>query len=427
MCGLTLAAIFTIAGQHARAQAQEGPAIDHGKRIFQSLRDEKFDDVAKEFNAQVAAALPVSQLRQLWASLSQQVGPFKSFIDQRSTTPAPGVTAVVLGCQFEKTALNVIVAFDAEDKIAGLRFTPRPAPNQPPAVPPSSSRFKEEPVTVGTGEWALPGTLSVPSGRIIAAVVLVHGSGPNDRDETLGPNKPFQDLAWGLADRNIAVLRYDKRTKVHGGQMAGNKNLTVREETIDDALLAVKLLRSRSDIDPKRIFILGHSLGGMLAPRIGAEDQSLGGLIILAGSTRPLPEVAREQLQYIASISPNAGVKPEEGLKMLMQAAPESYWKDLESYKPAQVAAKLTMPMLILQGERDYQVTTADLQGWRDALSDRQNVTIKSYPALNHLFIAGEGKSTPSEYERPGHVADSVVEDIAGWIGKVGAAAKADR
>jgi uncharacterized protein len=264
ICGLTLAAILTIAGRHATAQAQESPAIGHAKRIFQLLRDEKFDDVAKEFNAQVAAALPVSQLRQVWASLGQQVGPFKSFIDQRSTTAAPGVAAVVLGCQFEKAALNVIVAFDAEDKIAGLRFTPRPAPNQPPAVPPSSSRFKEEPVTVGTGEWAVPGTLSVPSGRIIGAAVLVHGSGPNDRDETLGPNKPFQDLAWGLSDRGIAVLRYDKRTKVLGGKMAGIKNLTVREETIDDALLAVKLLRSRSDIDPKRIFVLGHSLGGMI-------------------------------------------------------------------------------------------------------------------------------------------------------------------
>ena len=134
--------------------------------------------------------------------------------------------------------------------------------------------------------------------------MLVHGSGPNDRDETLGPNKPFRDLAWGLADRGIAVLRYDKRTSVYGGKMAGNKNLTVREETIDDALLAVKLLRGRPDIDPKRIFILGHSLGGMVAPRIGADDPSLAGLIILAGATRPLPDVAREQLEYIASLSP---------------------------------------------------------------------------------------------------------------------------
>jgi uncharacterized protein len=134
--------------------------------------------------------------------------------------------------------------------------------------------------------------------------------------------------------------------------------------------------------------------------------------------------MTRHQLIYIASLSPNAGVNPEQGVRALMQAAPESYWKDLESYDPARVGAKLKMPMLILQGERDCQLTQADLKGWRDALSDRKDVTIKSYPTRNHLFIAGEGKSTPSEYERPGHVADFVVEDIAGWIGKVGLAAK---
>src|SRR5262249_48828945 len=99
-------------------------------------------------------------------------------------------------------------------------------------------------------------------------------------------------------------------------------------------------------------------------------------------------------------------------------------WKDLDSYKPREVAAKVKMPMLILQGEHDYQVTQADLRGWRDALSDRTDVTIKSYPTLDHLFMVGEGKSTPSEYERPGHVAEFVVDDIGGWIGRVGSAGK---
>jgi dienelactone hydrolase len=362
--------------------------------------------------------MSAAQLRQVWSTFTQQVGGFTAFLDQRVTTPAPNITAVVLGSQFEKAAIDIFVAFDAEQKIAGLRFAPRQPPAEPPSPPPSSSRFKEEPVTVGEGEWALPGTLSIPTGKVTGAVVLVHGSGPQDRDTTIGPNKALRDIAWGLADRGIAVLRYDKRSRVHGPKMAGNKNLTVREETIDDALLAVKLLRSRSEIDPKRVFVLGHSLGGMLAPRIGAEDPSLAGLIILAGTTRPLVDVMREQLTYIASLSPPGGMNPDDSLQMLMKSAPESYWKDLEGYKPAEVAAKLKMPMLILQGERDYQVTMADLQGWRDALGSRTDVTIKSYPTLNHLFMAGEGKATPAEYERPGHVADFVLDDIAAWIGK---------
>jgi fermentation-respiration switch protein FrsA (DUF1100 family) len=155
----------------------------------------------------------------------------------------------------------------------------------------------------------------------------------------------------------------------------------------------------------------------MLAPRIGADDPSLAGLIILAGTTRPLLDVAREQLTYLATLTPGA-VNPDEGLQALKNAAPASYWKDLDAYKPSEVAATLKMPMLILQGERDYQVTLADLQGWRVAVGGRKDVTIKSYPTLNHLFMAGEGKATPAEYERPGHVADFVLDDIAAWIRK---------
>ena len=397
-------------------QTQERQAVDQARRVLDLLRAERFEEVAKEFNAQMSAALPASQLRDVWANLRQQVGVFASILDERVTTPAAGVTAVILGSQFEKAALNVIVAFDAENKIAGLRMVPRPAAG--PEPPPAFSRFKEEPVTVGTGEWALPGTLSLPTGRIVAGVVLVHGSGPNDRDETIGPNKPFRDIAWGLADRGVAVLRYEKRTRQHGARLASaTKSFTVREETVEDAVLAATLLRTRKDIDPKRIFVLGHSLGGTLAPRIAVEDGALGGIIILAGATRPLQDVAREQFVYLSSLTPGA-LNPEEGLQALLKRAPESYWKDLDAYKPAQVAGTLRIPMLILHGERDYQVALADLDGWRSALAGRSNVTIKSYPSLNHLFMVGEGKATPAEYERPGKVAEFVLDDIVDWIGK---------
>jgi dienelactone hydrolase len=308
----------------------------------------------------------------------------------------------------------VIVALDAEKKIAGLRFVPRAAPSTD-ATPPASSRFKEQAVTIGAGDWALPGTLSMPVGPIAGAIVLVHGSGPQDRDETIGPNRPFRDLAWGLADRGIAVLRYDKRTRRYAGKMAGNKDLTVREETIDDAVLAVALLRRTDRIDPARVFVLGHSLGGTLAPRIAAEDSSIAGLVIMAGATRPLLDVAREQLTYLGSLSPG-GPSLDGALEMLRRSAPEAYWKDLDAYKPAEAAAKLRIPMLILQGERDYQVTLADLQGWRDALAGHPGVTIKTYPTLNHLFLPGEGRSTPSEYERAGQIPAFVLDDIAAWI-----------
>ena len=394
--------------------AQDNAAAVHARRVVNLLRQEQFPDVASEFNAKVAALMSAAQLREAWMTLQKQAGPFQAILDEQVTTPSPGITAVVLGCRFEKAVLNVMIAFDAENKIGGLRIAPR-SPPAPPAPPPASAKFKEEAVTVGSGEWALPGTLSMPDGPTSGAVVLVHGSGPNDRDETIGPNKPFRDLAWGLADRGVAVLRYEKRTRQYPAKLAGTQNLTVREEAMDDALLAAALLRKHDRIDPKRVFILGHSLGGTLAPRLGAADPALAGLIILAGGTRRLLDAAREQLTYLGSLNPG-GPSVDESLKMLVKAAPESYWKDLDAYNPGETAAKLTMPMLILHAERDYQVTMADLEGWRTALKGKSGITIKSYPTLNHLFMPGEGKSKPSEYEQPGHVADFVLDDISAWI-----------
>ena len=126
ICCVAVLGIVAIAGVHAR-QTHPDSAVDHAKRILDLLRGEKFEEVAKEFNAQVAAALSESQLRQAWSTIGQQAGAFTSFIDQRVTTPAAGITTVVLGCQFAKTAMTVTITFDGDEKIAGLFFAPRPA------------------------------------------------------------------------------------------------------------------------------------------------------------------------------------------------------------------------------------------------------------------------------------------------------------
>lgn len=399
--------------------AQDNTAKDHAKRIIELLQQQKFDDVAKEFNAQVAAAMSTQQLSAVWTGLRAQAGDWKSIIDQQAMSQA-GNMMVITGCEFEKTSLNVVLAFDADQKIAGLRLLPRTAVVAAASVPPVSARFREVAVTVGSGDWKLPGTLTLPlEGSKLPGVVLVHGSGPNDRDETIGPNKVFRDLAWGLADLGIAVLRYEKRTRQYGAQMAALANMTVREETVDDALAAVQTLRAQDRVDGVRVFVLGHSLGGMLAPRIASADPSIAGLIIMAGNTRPLEELIVEQTTYLASLSPNAPA-PKDPVADLKKAAPESYWKDLAAYKPAAAAARLKTPMLILQGERDYQVTMVDLKGWREALQSHANVQIKSYPYLNHLFMTGTGKSTPSEYMKAGKVSQTPIDDVAAWINKAG-------
>lgn len=141
-------------------------------------------------------------------------------------------------------------------------------------------------------------------------MVLVHGSGPNDRDETVGPNKPFKDLAWGLASQGIAVLRYDKRTLVHS-QSIDAQTLTVQEETVHDALAAVEVLRNHPDVDSASVYVLGHSLGATLAPKIGAAAPELAGLILLAGATRPLEDLILEQVTYLVSLDPSEEAEAE--------------------------------------------------------------------------------------------------------------------
>ncbi|MDT7603648.1 MAG: uncharacterized protein QOF61_1645, partial [Acidobacteriota bacterium] len=280
---------------------------------------------------------------------------------------------------------GVRVGMEELERVA-LVAAKKAAEYQPPAYAAPAS-FTEKDVTVGAGtEWALPGTLTMPTGKgSFPAVVLVHGSGPNDRDETLLANKPFRDLAWGLASQGIAVLRYDKRTRIYGAKVAALGNFTVKEESVDDAVAAVALLRQTPGVDAKRIFVLGHSLGAMLVPRIGAADPRIRGLVVMAGPTTLLEDAFVRQYEYLLALDGSlsdddrkvidaikqqtARVKqltPSDiNSKELLHGAPVSYWLDLRAYDPVATARRLRQPILVIQGERDYNVTMADFRGWQ--------------------------------------------------------------
>ncbi|MCJ7628767.1 MAG: alpha/beta hydrolase, partial [Longimicrobiales bacterium] len=267
-------------------------------------------------------------------------------------------------------------------------------------------------------------------------VVLVHGSGPNDRDETIGGSRPFRDLAWGLAAQGVAVLRYDKRTKVHGPRIPADIGLD--QEVVEDALSALGVARNRPEIDPKRVFLLGHSLGGILAPEIGRRDGELAGIVVLAAPARPFFEVLTSQLEYLASlesdpVSPartqldslitlvsrvEAGEVPQD---QAVLGAPPRYWREVAGIDPVAVAKALSTPIFVLQGGRDYQSTAEDLRLWDEGLGGKEGFSSKLYPDLNHLFAPGRGTATPEEYvSGAGHVADQVILDLVRWIQEIG-------
>jgi fermentation-respiration switch protein FrsA (DUF1100 family) len=416
-------------------------AQEEAKHFIQMLANGDFSGAAKNFDVTMRGALPPAKLQDIWESLNTYVGSFKRQIGVRTEKFQQHDIAFVT-CEFERATLDAKVVFNSARQIAGLFFIPsQSTPKLETPASPVKDTLREKEVLVGTGEWAVHGTLSFPKGLgPFPAIVLVHGSGPQDRDETIGPNKPFRDLADGLVSKGIVVLRYEKRTKEHASQFTFLKDsITVKEETIDDALLAVALLRKAERIDPKKVFVLGHSLGGMLIPRIGSLESNIAGLIIMAGASRPMEDIILEQMSYIFSLDGTISESEKSQLsKIKLQVArvkdltlstatpstdlpfgvPAKYWLDLRGYNPPEAARSLKQPMLILQGERDYQVTMEDLAGWKKYLSSKPNVEFKTYPKLNHLFIEGEGKSTPQEYNVAGHVAEIVIDDIAGWMKK---------
>jgi hypothetical protein len=259
------------------------------------------------------------------------------------------------------------------------------------------------------------------------------GSGPNDKDETIGPNKALKDLAVGLASNGIATYRYDKRTLVYGKDM---KDVDINTEVIEDAINAVAILKKNPLFKESKIFIVGHSLGAMCAPMIASKSKQVNGIVLLAGNARPLEDVLLEQYNYIFGLDSIDKFEKKEIDKLIAQSiivkTPKAlktakaedlplnldskYWQSLVKYNQVQVAKKLKQPILVLQGDRDYQVTMTDFNLWKQNLSNKPKNQFISYPTLNHLFMKGEGKSTPSEYDKQGNVDFQIISDISNWV-----------
>ena len=303
----------------------------------------------------------------------------------------------------------------------------------------------DEKIVIGAEtKYPLNGILTIPNetDRLFPAVVLVQGSGPSNMDEKIGNNAPFKDLAEGLSEKGIAVLRYDKRTFIYGKEMRNDTGISVKEETIEDAILAADFLRKDPRIDSNKLFIAGHSLGGMLAPRIDAEGGNFAGIIIMAGSPRKLEEIIMSQndevlkslnkfLQMIAKKQIAALSSKLENLydltdeeakskKILGKYTRAYYLKEMGEHPAINYLQELDKPVFILQGEKDVQATVEnDFNEYKNLLANKPNVTFKLYPNLNHLFmpaIYGEILKVKKEYKIPQHVDKQVINDISDWI-----------
>ncbi|WP_157259621.1 alpha/beta hydrolase family protein [Paenibacillus sp. OSY-SE] len=310
----------------------------------------------------------------------------------------------------------------------------------------NASAYKEENIVIGEGQFKLPGTLTVPANGESAfpVVVLVHGSGQNDRDESIGAGKMFRDMAVGLAEQGIATIRYEKRTREYPFQATAMPKFTVKEETLDDALEAVKWAGQDERLNKERVYVLGHSQGGMLVPRMLAQDsaKSIRGGIIAAGPSGPLEDLILTQMEGQLKRAKEAG-QPEQVTAQIeaqvnmwkqqlqviknekytadnypqdLQLAMASWWFDFRNNYGGEIAKDQKIPLFIIQGDNDVQVGKEHLDGWKEALKNRKDVEFKLYPKLNHIFVPSDKPSTGEEYVVPGNVPLDVVNDVAKWV-----------
>jgi uncharacterized protein len=412
--------------------------------VVEMARSGRFADIELSFAPALRAVASAETLQVGWESQLSRLGAIGE-VGAPISEPAPESWVTVIGkadlvkvsvpVTCERGGLTVVMAVDEVGLLQDLQLKPPLTESWTPPPYARRSRFDEHEVTVGSGTPAVPGTLSLPRGRgPWPAVVLLSGGGPFDRDATTGPNKPLKDLAWGLAGRGVAVLRFDKVTHTHAAQVAADPGFTMSDEYVPHAVAAVHLLQSHPAVDAARVFVAGHSMGGKVAPRVAAAEPSVAGLVLLAADTQPMHRAAVRVVRHLASLDPGAQAAVEAITRQaarvdsphLSAETPAAelpfgysgaYWLDLRDYDPVATAAALDKPMLILQGGRDYQVTVADdLAGWQAGLGHREDVTIRVHVADDHLFFPGSGPSTPADYDRPQHVDAAVVADIADWL-----------
>jgi uncharacterized protein len=404
-----------------------------GTQFVKLLAGGRYGDAAAMFDKTMTDVVSLRALEASWSDPTKDMGEIRE-IGNPTVSSFQQYTLVFVPIELTNGRLRMKVVLDQRKRVSGY-FWVKPADRFVGAKPKylRTDGILERDVTVGRGLWKLPGALCLPKvSPVRAGIVLVHGSGPNDRDETIGPNKPFRDLAIGLANEGIATLRYDKRTKEHALK-ASIASITVKAEVIDDALLALQCLRSQQELADVPTYVLGHSLGATLAPEIAAGDSRVAGVIMLAGGARDFEDIILDQFEYLCSLT--AGPESQQRLSEIRQqvqalrerrlkpgervlGADATYWYDLcerDGRAAVRKAAALKCRILVLQGGRDYQSTVDDFKLWQEGLAAHPAATFKLFDNLNHLFAGGEGKAVPAEYMENKHVDPRVIDAVAQW------------
>ena len=402
-------------------------------QLIEALEGNDYNQLELLFSPKLKEALTEKKMMGLWKSLNEQHEGFEKSIDNKIKQTAE-YTYLLVGLLFQdKTKLDLQYTLNEDSEVNSLRIIPYSNPNE--WTLPSYAvldQIETKAIKIGTHSPLLAELVNPVSKKSSAIVIMVHGSGPNDMDESLGPNKLFKDLAYGLATQGIASLRYNKRSFDYQNDMAKRINeLDFNDIVVNDARIAIKQAKS---LGFNKIILLGHSLGGHLAPKI-VDGLAVSGVIIMAGNSSPLQDLLLPQFEYLMEHDPNTPITEFQMniLKtqldnlakgdydentvgpLLPLSLPGKFWLSLKGYNPVKTARSHAFPYLILNGDRDYQVTVDEANQWKNGSKHEKSQTI-IYKDLNHMFYAGKGLCIPSEYEEKHEMNVAVLKDISSWI-----------
>ncbi|MEJ7692430.1 alpha/beta fold hydrolase [Daejeonella sp.] len=409
--------------------------INRADAFFDTMDKGKFEEAHGFFDESVKGKISADELKLFWLRLGNNLGAYESVNGAQNKSQGE-YYQVTLECVFTKGSQGFTFIFNKSEKLIGffVAQTTTEAVYVAPAYA-DTNLLTEKEVLIKFAGGQMAGILTTPKGvNSFPIVVFVHGSGPSDMDETVGPNKPFKDLAAGLAAKGIGSIRYVKRSMVYPNSFV--KTFTVKEEVLDDAVAAIAIARNTPGVNKAQIFLMGHSLGGMLAPRIATLAPDLAGIVLAAAPARKLSDVIAEQNRYLYASSGDTTATMKQQFQATMNeidrskllklgdiapdslilSAPASYWIDINNYDQLASAKKLTKKVLVLQGERDFQVSVQDYNIWRTALAANKNVSFKLYPDLNHLLTPQKERGTGLQYRTPANVSPKLIDDIAIWI-----------
>lgn len=422
--------------------ASEEISIERPKEIIGHFQNGNVDEIYSQFDTNMAKLLSPARLEPIWNQMSRNYGKFNGFGKQDSVS-SNGSLVTNTDLDFEKAVINFMLSFNNTDnKITGMYISEQekkqtetdkelPLPSYI-----DTTLFTEQEIIV-KDIYDLKGKLTIPKSFNKKIVfVLVHGSGPQNMEGSFGKNKFLQNLAWGLSSNGYATVRYNKLTLQHGSKLAREKPQMTQDDEYNNSILgAFELINNSNELKNCKIVLIGHSQGASAITSF-SKNEDVDGMILLSGSPRKLYDLYTEQLQYIFGLE--GGITNSENTILTKHKEKVEYFNKnknriiprdslplelnyeylihMDEFDSIENLNESNIPVLVVNGGHDYQVTVKDFEMWKNGLNKNDNIKFELIDNVNHIFGEIDRMSVPSDYRKYRPIAPILFELIKQWV-----------